>query len=174
MGFGSTLIREMTAPLLSEPLTLLILIGFTLWASYFDVKTLTITNRFNNVFFLTGIALMVSHEVGKYLHVPAIIPSIEFGWSNIGGLVIGFLILFIPAFIKNHPMGGDIKMTAVLGFWIGITPMMGVLIVGVILNGIYWYGTFSIWKKYGSKTLMPFSPFFMLGVLVVYGIGYFV
>lgn len=174
MDFASELLRGGTAPLLSEPIALLLLIGFTLWASIFDIKTLTITNRFNNVFFLTGIALMVIGWAGKYLPIPDIIPSIEFGWSNAGGFIIGFLILFIPAFIKNHPMGGDIKMTAVLGLWIGFTPMMGVLIVGVLLNGIYWYGAFSLWKEYGSKTLMPFSPFFMLGVLVVYSIGYFI
>jgi prepilin signal peptidase PulO-like enzyme (type II secretory pathway) len=162
-----------TDPLLNEPVTLLLLIGFVLWAGFYDIKHLKITNRFNKVFFLTGLILMGVHQLEGVLNIPTVIPSLEMGWSNMGGMVIGFLILFIPAFFKNHPMGGDIKMTAVLGFWIGFTPMIAVLVVGVVLNAVYWMGAFSIWKDYGSKTLMPFAPFFALGVLVVYGIGYF-
>lgn len=168
MEFILTNLKDATSPLLAEPIALLFLVGFVVWAGVFDIKTLKITNKFNEVFILTGLLFM---GVGIFDALPAIVPSLSFDWTNLGGLCVGFLILFIPAFVKNHPMGGDIKMTAVLGFWIGLEPMLFVLLVGVALNALYWIGAFTIWKEYGSKTLMPFAPFFALGVLIVYGIG---
>lgn len=161
-------VREATSPLLAEPIALLCLVGFVIWAGIFDVRTLKISNRFNKVFLLIGMLFM---GLGFISLIPEIVPSLSFSWTNLGGMLAGFLILFIPAFVKNHPMGGDIKMTAILGFWIGFEPMMLVLIVGVALNALYWLGAFSIWKEYGRNTLMPFAPFFALGVLIVYGIG---
>jgi prepilin signal peptidase PulO-like enzyme (type II secretory pathway) len=166
-------IRDTAVPLLNEPITLLVLIGFVLWAGIFDIKTLKITNRFNKIYLVTGLALMALHFAEKSWGLPELMPSLAFGWTNIWGMLAGFGFLFIPAFFKNHPMGGDIKMTAVLGFWIGFEPLLYVLFIGALLNAVYWMGAFSIWKEYGSKTLMPFAPFFALGVLVVYGIGYF-
>lgn len=161
-------LRDATSPLLYEPIALVVLAGFVIWAGIFDIRTLKISNRFNKVFLLTGLLFMGAGLIGA---LPAWIPSLSIGWTNIGGLIAGFLILFIPAFVKNHPMGGDIKMTAVLGFWIGFEPMLFVLIAGVVFNAVYWIGAFSIWKEYGKNTLMPFAPFFALGVLIVYGIG---
>lgn len=168
MEFLMNTLRDATSPLLAEPIALACLVLFTVWAGVFDIKTLKITNRFNQVFFLTGWMFMA---IGFVTALPSIIPSLSLGWTNVAGMIAGFLILFIPAFFKNHPMGGDIKMTAVLGFWIGLEPMIFVLLVGVAANALYWMGAFSIWKEYGSKTLMPFAPFFALGVLVVYGVG---
>ena len=163
-----TEIREATSPLLAEPIVLICLVCFVVWAGIFDIKTLKINNRFNKVFLITGLVFMALGFIGI---LPPIIPSLTLGWTNVGGMLAGFLILFIPAFIKNHPMGGDIKMTTVLGFWIGFEPMMLVLMVGVATSALYWLGAFSVWKEYGRNTLMPFAPFFALGVLVVYGIG---
>lgn len=163
-----TAIREATNPLLAEPIALLCLAVFVIWAGIFDIRTLKISHRFNKVFLLTGMVFMGIGFIGV---MPDAVPSLSVGWTNLGGMLAGFLILFVPAYIKNHPMGGDIKMTAILGFWLGFEPMMMVLIVGVALNALYWIGAFSVWKEYGRNTLMPFAPFFALGVLIVYGIG---
>ena len=167
-------IQGATDALLSEPVTLLILLGFVVWAGVFDFKHLKITNRLNQVFLATGLALMLVHFLENHLGLPTWIPSLAFGWSNIGGLIAGFLFLFIPGFIKGHSMGGDIKHVTVLGFWIGFDPLLLVLIVATVGNALYWYGAFNVWKEFGKNTLMPFAPFFGLGLAVVFGIGYFV
>lgn len=172
MDIGNHLINA-SQSLLAEPIALLLLLGFVIWAGIFDIRELKITNRFNKVFFVTGLLLMVIGRAEGRFNLPIMLPSLDFGMSNIFGIILGFLILFVPAFVKNHPMGGDIKMTAVLGFWIGFQPLLFVLAFGLLLNAVYWLGAFYIWKDYGSKTLMPFAPFFALGVMALYGIGYF-
>lgn len=158
-------------PLIKEPLTLLIFLGFLIWAGVKDIQTLKIKDRFNLIFFSTGIILMFSHFLSKILDID--IPGLMFGWQNIAGLILGFLFLFIPAFFKNQPMGGDIKISAVVGFWLGFEAMTVILFLATILNLIYWAGAFSIWKEFGSKTLMPFAPFIALGALFFYGVTFF-
>lgn len=166
-------ITESSNTILVEPIVLLSLVGFTIWAGIYDIKTLKIKNKFNTVFFLTGLSFMLMYLIGLKVDLPEIIPTLSFGWTNVWGLVGGFLFVFVPAFIKNHPMGGDIKMSAIMGFWMGFTPVVFVLFIATIFNLLYWAGAFYVWKDYGSKTLMPFAPFFALGVMVFYGLGYF-
>ncbi|WP_442637633.1 prepilin peptidase [Rossellomorea marisflavi] len=164
---------ESSNRLTSEPIVVGALILFTIWAGIHDIKTLKIKNQFNLIFILFGIALMVLGFVGHKVNLPEIVPTLAFGWTNIWGMIGGFLFIFIPAFIKNHPMGGDIKISAVIGFWIGFTPVVFVLLIATIFNILYWLGALYVYKDYGSKTLMPFAPFIALGVMVFYGLGYF-
>lgn len=171
--FSASTIVELTNPLISTPLVLVTLWVFTIWAGIVDIKTLKIRNRFNLVFLLTGLSFMGLEWLGQFISLPSIVPTLSFGWTNFLGMLAGFFFIFIPAFAKNHPMGGDIKMSAVLGFWLGFGPLLYVLIFATIFNFAYWFGALYVYKDYGSKTLMPFAPFFALGVMVLYGLGYF-
>lgn len=163
---------EFAMPLINEPISLLIFLGFLIWAGVKDIQTLKIKDKLNLIFFSTGIVLMFSHFVSKLLEVP--IPGLPFGWGNLTGLLLGFLFLFIPAFFKNQPMGGDIKISAIVGFWVGFEAMTLILLLGTIFNIIYWIGAFNVWKEFGRKTLMPFAPFIALGAIVFYGVAFFI
>lgn len=167
------ILLESSNRLTSEPIVIGVLVLFSIWAGIHDMKTLKIKNKFNLIFLLLGIALMILNFVGTKISLPEIVPTLSFGWTNIWGMIGGFLFIFVPAFIKNHPMGGDIKISAVIGFWIGFTPVVFVLFFATIFNMIYWIGALYVYKDYGRKTLMPFAPFIALGVMVFYGLGYF-
>lgn len=164
-------IKEFASPLLNEPIVLFIFISFLLYAGVRDFQTKLIRDKLNLFFLSTAIVLMVLTGLSDAFAFETI--RLEFGWSNIAGLVMGFLFLFIPAFIKNQPMGGDIKISAVVGFWLGYEAMIGVLLIATFANMLYWVGAFYVYKDFGSKTLMPFAPFIAIGALVFYGTAYF-
>lgn len=164
-------LHQIAQPLIDEPVVLFIFLAFLLYAGIKDYQTKTIKNTFNLTFLITGVVLMLFTFISDW--IPVALPSLAFGWGNIVGMVLGFLFLFIPAFAKNQPMGGDIKISAVVGFWLGFEAMTLVLLLATVLNLLYWLGAFYIWKDYGSKTLMPFAPFIALGAALFYGITYF-
>lgn len=165
-------LHDIAQPLLNEPIVLFIFLGFLLYAGIKDYQTKTIKNQFNLIFFITAIILMALATLTHWTSID--LPTLSFGWANIIGMMLGFLFLFIPAFVKNQPMGGDIKISAVVGFWLGYEAMTLVLLLATVLNLLYWLGAFHIWKEYGSKTLMPFAPFIALGAALFYGVTYFV
>ena len=102
-----------------EKVSVLILL---LIASYFDSKEFRIPNKLN---------------LGCFILRFALIPLIGFSWGNICGLIVGILIILIPAMIKNKPMGGDIKMLGVLGLYLGAKNVLILLIGTVILAFLY-------------------------------------
>lgn len=165
-------LQELASPILQEPIVLAIFLGFLVYAGIRDYQTKLIRDKFNLLFFGTAVGLMVLTSVSHWLDFP--FPDLLFGWQNIVGMILGFLFLFIPAFVKNQPMGGDIKISAVVGFWLGYEAMMIVLLLATLLNILYWLGAFYVWKEYGSKTLMPFAPFIALGAVLFYSVTYFV
>jgi len=107
-------VMKVAMPLIEQPISLLIFLGFLVWAGIRDIQTLKIKDKFNLIFFLTAVVLMISHLISVKTDIS--LPGIEFGWGNLAGFALGFLFLFIPAFFKNQPMGGDIKISAVVGF----------------------------------------------------------
>ncbi|WCK56932.1 A24 family peptidase (plasmid) [Aneurinibacillus sp. Ricciae_BoGa-3] len=133
-----------------------ILTLFLAIASYTDIKALKIPDKVNIVFFVLRLIL---------------IPFIGFSISNITGALFGFFILLIPAMIKMHQMGGDIKAMAVIGFYLGffITPLF------VALSCTYGM-MYIIIKCLFRKTvgIMPFAPCFLLAHLTIFGIAFFI
>lgn len=173
MDMAFATLRSATAPLWSEPLALLVLVGFLLWAGIFDIKTFTITNRFNRAFLVTGLALMGLHFMESWLGYPSWLPSLSIGWSNVWGAVVGFLVLFVPAFLKNHPMGGDIKIMTIIGLWLGLPATLVVLMASVFLNALIAIGGQLLRAHFTQTTPTPFAAFLVAGTLIVYGAGWF-
>lgn len=113
-------------------------------ASYFDIKHMKIPNKLNLTFLI--IRLLLSFVIG-----------IELG--NLYGMVAGFLLVLIPAMIKNKPMGGDIKLMAVLGFYLGVKNIF-VLLAGTVGFSIIYI----IPKLIKQKEIkdFPLAPFVLL------------
>ena len=74
-------------------------------------------------------------------------------------MVAGFLLVLIPAMIKNKPMGGDIKLMAVLGFYLGVKNIF-VLLAGTVGFSIIYI----IPKLIKQKEIkdFPLAPFVLL------------
>lgn len=118
-------------------------------ASYFDSKELRIPDKLNLGFLILRLAL---------------IPFISFSWGNIYGLLVGLLLILIPAMIKCKPMGGDIKMMAVLGFYLVVQNIL-VLLIGTVIIAIIYYIPTILGKR--EKKDIPLAPFVLSSFILM-------
>ncbi|WP_257985745.1 prepilin peptidase [Bacillus sp. M6-12] len=117
-------------------------------ATYTDMKSMKIPNKLNLTFGIIAIG---------------IIPFMDYSTSEIisriTGSLFGFFVLLIPAMIKMHKMGGDIKCIAVVGLYLGFFQVPIFLVLACISGMVYIYFRFRTGKPIGN---MPFAPFFLL------------
>lgn len=99
---------------------LIISLIFLFIASISDFKYLKIPNKLTYSFLFLPI---IFHLLGDPIKK-----------SNIIGLVVGFFIVFIPAFITGTPMGGDIKSVSGLGFLLGPQAVIQVFFIAIMVG----------------------------------------
>lgn len=151
----TTEIASKMESLYGEPLFLLIFTTFLLIATYTDMKTLRIPNWLNG-----------SMAVLRF----ALIPIIGFGIADIIGAIIAFISLLIPAVIKMHKMGGDIKAMTVIGLYLGAY-LVSVFFFIIIMYFFLYVGIMLVLKK--KLKNVPFAPFFLLAHMTL-GVIYFI
>ena len=113
-------------------------------ATYTDIKTMKIPNKLNLTFLIIRFLLIFVGFEFTYIHL-------------IGG-ICGILFLLIPAVIKMHKMGGDIKLMGVLGLYLGMYNAIPFLIATTFFSAIVSIPKSIITKK---KENFPFAPFFL-------------
>lgn len=92
------------------------------------------------------------------------------------GAIIGYLFLWTIAKLymllrKREGMGyGDFKMLAMLGAWLGFTPLLYILIISSLL-GLAACLILLCCKRFNSKYQLPFGPFLAIAgwLIMVYG-----
>jgi leader peptidase (prepilin peptidase)/N-methyltransferase len=95
----------------------------------------------------------------------AIAPSLGVSWINSGlGIVIGagWLLLIFTVYRMVRGIdgmgGGDIKLAAMLGAWLGWQGMLTSLLIGSLIGTVF--GFYIIWRHKGSgQTSLPYGPF---------------
>ncbi len=88
------------------------------------------------------------------------------------GLLVGGGILYVIAMIKPGGMGGgDIKLMAMIGAFIGIKALGPAMFLGFVIGGIIAV-LLMILGKARRKTMIPFGPFLGLGGLIGYFWGH--
>lgn len=129
---------------------LVISILFLLMAAITDYKTLKIPN------WLTY-SLISSVVILNFAGAPI-------NKEQVIGLVLGFSIIFITAFIQGSPMGGDMKLVAGIGFLLGHKLMLQVLLISLLL-GI----PISLIHRYAikDKKPLPFGVLLFIGELLI-------
>lgn len=102
---------ELDSVLAIQGIMYFIVLFYLLEVARVDTLTMTIPNKLNAAFYLIGLVSVVFFGLlsGDLTHVL---------WQAIKGSAVGFLIVFVPAFILNQPMGGDIKCFATLGLFL--------------------------------------------------------
>lgn len=95
--------------------------------------------------------------------------SQEIGLLNrLLGMAAGFGILFILAVVSKGGMGGgDIKLCAGIGFWLGFPGFLYALLAGSIIGSMMSLLLMAM-KRKGIKETIPFGPFLMAGFLLMY------
>lgn len=146
-------------------------------ASYTDIKSLKIYNKFNIVMLITRV---VSIVVMIYMQLMTPMEALMY---FVGGAVM-FLMFLIPAMITLDSIGGDIKFAFNVGFWIGLKPALVVACIGSVLNVIW--RIFFVGKKdkepyfkifmnvpvmIHAKRVLPLGPFFYLAYLLLLAIN---
>jgi len=122
-------------------------------ATYTDVKSFKIPNKLN--FTMSIIAL--------------ILIFFDFSFSTLfvklSGAFVGFFMLFLPAMIKNHAMGGDIKAVTVIGLFIGVKLIIPFLVLACLFGSL-----FIILRIHKGSlfSVMPFAPFFFISHITLF------
>ena len=122
--------------------------------SYQDFKKKKINNFFIVLILLLGVLSAVFQEV-----------------CEVPGRIAGFFCISIPMFfisyIKSGVLGGgDIKLMAVCGFYLGAERIAMAAALSVFLAAAFCI-VFIIMKKVDKKTAIPLAPFLSMGMFVV-------
>ena len=145
---------------------------FLIIASYTDIKTMKIYNKFNLVMLVTRILMFV--VLGIFFKD---LISIGYVIDCIFGALVLSLSFFIPAVIANDSIGGDIKFAFNLGLWCGSIPALFIALIATLTN----FGFRIVFGKKDNKEFhvkklpqvgfisfkatgrVPLAPFFYLG-----------
>ena len=121
----------------------------------YDVKTRRVPDRALFVF-------CVYAFWAPFLRLPGLSGADEAAWSfgsSLMGAAAGFLLLLFAAFVSKDGSGiggGDIKLSAILGYVYGTYRLTGILLTASLLASL---AAFLLWKQ---KSI-PFVPFLAAG-----------
>lgn len=86
--------------------------------------------------------------------------------SSFLGLIVGGGAFLLVAFILKNSVGmGDIKLVAIIGFYVGIENLFSCVICSLLISLICGVALI-LAKKINSKDMIPFAPFLMLGTFI--------
>ena len=141
----------------------LVLIFVVLYISIIDCKERIIPNKL--ILFLLGIRI--------FILIYEVIQSIDLWrmviWIPILGMLIGGLTILLGMFISRKGVGGgDIKLYAIIGLYVGSYYILGTLFYSFLYSAIY--GLYLlIFKKAKVRDSIPMAPFALLGVVTSFG-----
>jgi Type II secretory pathway, prepilin signal peptidase PulO and related peptidases len=142
------------------------IIAFSIVFAYIDYKETIIPNKL--------LAVLLWSAIIIHLIEIAIVPDrwINIVGSSVIGMLVGGGVFLIGHMISKEGIGaGDIKLFAVMGFFLGnyiiVAVMLVSLLVAAIVGGI---GVLS--KKMKLKQAVPFAPYVAIGVIVTMILGF--
>ncbi|MCJ7508048.1 MAG: prepilin peptidase [candidate division Zixibacteria bacterium] len=109
--------------------------------------------------------------IGLGLGFSLLIKSITF-WQSLAGFLVGGVLLYLIAllgdflFKKESMGGGDIKMAAMLGAFLGWQNLLLSFFVAVLLGALVGIVTIFFSSKVRESRIIPFGPFLALGAFV--------
>ena len=86
--------------------------------------------------------------------------------STFGGMILGFIIFMIAYLLSRKGIGlGDVKLVAVIGYYLGASALYGVIILS-LLSCVIYTGVQMIRKKLKLKDEVAFGPFLAIGTVL--------
>ncbi len=95
-------------------------------------------------------------------------------WVNFLGGAISFSLFFALLFFVTRGQGigfGDVKLALPLGLLLGYPDILPVAFLSFMVGGVFG-AVFLILKKKGMKDSLPFAPFMVIGVTLIFLFGY--
>ena len=134
-------------------LYLLVAISLLLFMTITDFEQQVILNEMVFLFALFGLCYTLHLQLSLQDHLLA----------SLGG---GLLFLFLAFISKGAIGGGDIKLIAALGLWLGIKALLTVIIYGSVAGGIAALFLLLL-KKTTRKQFLAYGPYFALSAIGV-------
>ena len=132
-----------------------------LWLSSIDIKTMKIPDIVNAVGFIAAVIIMI---------IKALIYNGSITSHILGLLVGGGFFLIIALLTKGAMGGGDIKLMAVLGLWMGFENIILIIILSFFISAVISVFLLAS-KKKKKEDHIPFGPFIAVAVYltILYG-----
>lgn len=122
--------------------------------SLIDLDYQIIPDRVNLVLFLAGFLLLSLQSTALLV-------------NGLIGAVVGFGVLFLIAVASKGGMGGgDVKLAAVLGLYLGWSNILLALFLSSLIGSIVGL-TWAAIKRKNLKTALPFGPFLSIASMIV-------
>lgn len=145
-----------------QMLRALSLLYFLIFIGIADYKFMIIPNKILLVMLGLGI---VSYAAECIIYSSEIL---AIATSALLGLTVCFIIFYFGKLISRKGMGmGDIKLAALIGFFMGLDMAIGILFWAMVLSALTGI-VLIIAKKAKGKTKIALAPFFFLGTIVSY------
>ncbi len=152
------------------------LLCFGTWNGYWHAINLASVTVFVLLTFLLIIAQIDQHtmEISNGLvlacMIPAVLAVFAFPEVTIGARLIGILSVSVPLLLLTLLVpgafgGGDIKLMAVLGFFLGWKMCLTAFALAVLAGGLYGI-VLLLSKKKGGKEHFAFGPFLCAGTAI--------
>ena len=89
-------------------------------------------------------------------------------WQRLAAGAGAFVVLAALAILRRGALGGgDVKMMAVLGLWLGVNGIITTACIGFILGGVA-ASIMLLCKVHGCKDFFAFEPFLIIGAVVAW------
>lgn len=134
-------------------LYILIAVSCLLFMTITDFEQQVILNEMVFFFALFGLCYTMHLQLSLREHLLA----------ALGG---GLLFLFLAFISRGSLGGGDIKLVAALGLWLGIKPLITIIIYGAIAGGIVAL-LLLLLRKTTRKQFLAYGPYFALSAIGV-------
>ena len=106
-------------------------------------------------------AEFLHHRLGLH-RLPGFLASLGF-WDSLAALLLGGGLFYLVAVVSRGGMGGgDIKLTAMMGAFLGIRDLGVAVFIGLIAGSAVGVGLMIAGRK-TRKDAIPFGPFLALG-----------
>lgn len=142
----------------------LILAFVLLYISIIDCKERIIPNKLM-LFLLAARIIILIYELSQSISLWRMVM-----WIPILGMLIGGVTILIGMLISRKGVGGgDLKMYAVIGLYVGSYYILGALFYSFLYSAVY--GLYLlIFRKAKVRDSIPMAPFAFLGIITSFGL----
>ena len=133
--------------------------------AWIDQRSKRIPNKILKILLAVRVMILLP----EWLAVPELGMAILI--SSVFGALIGGGIFLLAHFISKGGVGmGDVKLFAVIGFYVGNGSIMAAAFLSVMAGAVYSI-TMLLFKKIKLKEEIPFAPFIFVGTILTMALG---
>lgn len=144
----------------------LCLTGFMTVLAMIDYEKCIVPNKLLAVMFVIRAGLLIIEIIEYPVYWKEMLLSAG------GGLLMGLILFLLAYFLSRKSIGlGDVKLAAVLGWYLGMALIWWDLVAGLVLAALYSVVQLAR-RKLNMKDSIPLVPFLATGTILVLLLGF--